>query len=78
MSRFYKDLHDRELLSQATAALSELISRNLIDVFLPEVQAPSGMSFPRRLASVSVQNGRLAVQLEKEFFAPGAQSASAS
>lgn len=77
-SRFYRDLHDRELLSQATSALNELIARNLIDVFLPEAQASSEVTFPRRVATVAVKDGRLFVQLEKEFFASEAQGASAS
>jgi hypothetical protein len=35
MSRYYRDLHDRELLSQAESILAELTRRHLLDVRVP-------------------------------------------
>lgn len=32
MTRYYRDLHDRELLSQAESLLSELHRRSLLDI----------------------------------------------
>lgn len=73
MSRFYSELHDRELILQAATILSEVQRRNLIEVFLPaadrsaeEVSAPS--PFPRRLASVSAGTGKLSLVVEEDFF----------
>ncbi len=73
MSHFYKGLHDRELLSQAEMILRELQRRALLDVFLPQADAQEhetaqGIVFPRRLASVWVENGKLALLVEQSFF----------
>ena len=73
MSYFYKELHDRELLKQAELILRELQQRALIDVFLPPVdtgvqETAQGIVFPRRLAAVSVENGKLALSVEQSFF----------
>jgi hypothetical protein len=35
MSRYYRELHDRELLSQAESMLNELHRRRLLDVRVP-------------------------------------------
>jgi hypothetical protein len=35
MTRYYRDLHDRELLSQAESMLSELHRRRLLDIRVP-------------------------------------------
>ncbi|HWF46909.1 MAG TPA: hypothetical protein VG168_07890 [Bryobacteraceae bacterium] len=67
MSRYYRELHDRELLIQAELILREVSQRKLIDVFLPEEAAP-GNVFPRRVASATVENGRLAIKVEGHFF----------
>lgn len=73
MSRFYRELHDRELLAQAENTLGELQRRSLVDVIIPLVDAgeeerASGITFPRRFSSISVQQGRLVVNVEKDFF----------
>jgi len=71
MSRYYRDLHDRELISQAATVLREVHERKLLDVFLPPdacVEGEDDDIFPRRLASVSIKNGRLALQVEQRFF----------
>ena len=68
MSRFYKELHNRELLAQAVLLLQELSDRKMVDVFLPDDQTRGQTVFPRRLASVSVQNNKLALSIETEFF----------
>ena len=70
MSLFYKELHDRELLSQAASILKELESRRMVDVFLPDDQPANAIVFPRRLASISVLNNRLALLVESDFFNP--------
>ncbi|HEX4808078.1 MAG TPA: hypothetical protein VH325_04065 [Bryobacteraceae bacterium] len=67
MSRYYRELHDRELLVQAELILQEIGRRKLIDVFLPEEPTPDD-AFPRRVASAKVENGRLAIQVENHFF----------
>ena len=73
MSRFYRELHDRELLAQAENTLGELQRRSLVDVMLPAADASdeeqSGpMVFPRRFSSVQVEHGRLIVTVERSFF----------
>jgi hypothetical protein len=73
MSHFYRELHDRELLNQAEAILQEIQRRALIDVFLPrdnagENETDLGVVFPRRLASITVESGKLALWVERNFF----------
>lgn len=71
MSRYYRDLHDRELLSQAASVLHEVQERKLIDVVLPaDARMPDEDSsvFPRRLTSISIINGRLSLAVEQRFF----------
>ncbi|HEX4168504.1 MAG TPA: hypothetical protein VHZ55_23830 [Bryobacteraceae bacterium] len=71
MSRFYRELHDRELLLQAAAILQEVQDRKLLDVMLPpdarNENEDTGI-FPRRLASVSVHKERLKLAVERQFF----------
>ena len=74
MSRFYQELHDRELLLQAEEILRELQRRQLIDVFLASSDAAEeerlrDIIFPRRLSSMHVENGRLLLSVERSFFA---------
>ncbi len=71
MSRFYRDLHDRELLAQASSILQEVQERKLLDVILPSdasMADEDSAIFPRRLASVSVHQGRLCLMVEQRFF----------
>ena len=73
MSRYYAELHDRELLIQAETILAEVHRRNLIEVFLPPVdcspeEAEKNLAFPRRLASVSSLRGKLKLMVESDFF----------
>ena len=71
MSRFYRELHDRELLIQATAILQEVQDRKLLDVLLPTDAREADEDtqiFARRLASVSVHNGRMQLVVEQRFF----------
>ncbi|MDQ2841864.1 MAG: hypothetical protein M3Y72_12675 [Acidobacteriota bacterium] len=80
MSRFYRDLHDRELLAQAASVLQEAQDRKLVDVLLPpDALAPDDNNaiFPRRLASISVHSGRLQLAVEKRFFQKSKSLASA-
>ena len=73
MSRFYRELHDRELLLQAAAILQEVHERRLLDVFLPpeaRAQGEDTQVFPRRLATIQVKNERLQLLVEKFFFQP--------
>lgn len=79
MSRFYAELHDRELILQAATILMEVQRRNLIEVFLPvgdrtAEEAASSTPFPRRLASVAAGNGKLALVVEEDFFAGQARA----
>ena len=68
MSRYYRELHDRELLVQAELVLREIARRQLVDVFLPDESRPDDNVFPRRMASANVENGRLAITVESHFF----------
>lgn len=73
MSHFYRELHDRELLNQAEAILQEIQRRALVDVILPrddaqEHETNRSIIFPRRLAGVAVENGKLALWVERSFF----------
>jgi hypothetical protein len=73
MSHFYRELHDRELLSQAEAILQEIQRRALVDIILPydhagEHETDRGIIFPRRLAGVAVENGKLSLWVERSFF----------
>lgn len=70
MSRYYRDLHDRELLTQAALVLKEVQERQLLDVLLPaDVRTdPDDEVFPRRVASFSISSGRLSLQVERRFF----------
>jgi hypothetical protein len=71
MSRFYRELHDRELVAQAAMILNEVADRKLLDVQLPpDAQMPDEDTsvFPRRLASVSMRNNRLTLAVEPRFF----------
>jgi hypothetical protein len=74
MSRYYRELHDRELLAQAAIVLREVQDRKLLDVYLPpDAQMPGEDTavFPRRLAGVSVNKGRLTLAVEPRFFKGG-------
>ena len=68
MSRFYKELHNRELLAQASLVLQELMDRRMVDLFLPDDITNGQRVFPRRLASVSIQASRLILSVEADFF----------
>ena len=71
MSRFYRDLHDRELLIQASSILQEVQDRKLLDVILPSdasMADEDSAIFPRRLASVSIHAERLCLMVERRFF----------
>ncbi len=73
MSRFYQELHDRELLVQAAITVSELQRRGLVDVLIPDAdknafEKQQSAAFPRRLANVSNENGRLMLIVEESFF----------
>ena len=76
MSHFYQELHNRELLSHALLVLRELEDRRMIDVFLPDDIVKGAVRFPRRLASISVENNRLALRVEADFFRKAATPAS--
>lgn len=73
MSRFYHELHDRELLVQAAITVSELQRRGLVDVLIPDVdknafEKQQATAFPRRLANVCNENRRLVLMIEESFF----------
>ncbi len=50
--------------------LQEVQERKLLDIFLPSDARAEGEDdvFPRRLASVAVNNKRLALVVERRFF----------
>lgn len=83
MSRFYAELHDRELLAQAETILAEVQRRSLIEVFLPAADASSqeaeaGTVFPRRLTSIFVAGGKLRMLVENNFFRSNSAQATGS
>ena len=79
MSRYYRDLHARELLSQAEQILLEVNRRRLIEVYVRSDSTDSGMGpgnempdgFPRDLAAVSVNHGRLTLVVDESFVRSG-------
>ena len=71
MSRFHRELHDRELLVQAAAILQEVQERKLLDIFLPADALNAGEDnsvFPRRMAGIMVNKDRLHLMVERQFF----------
>jgi len=74
MSRFYQDLHDRELLIQGEMILEEIRRRKLLEVLLlsdgEEQQQPRDIVFPRRLSAITIERGKLMLSVERSFFSP--------
>ncbi|MFL6417661.1 MAG: hypothetical protein ACJ74Y_18570 [Bryobacteraceae bacterium] len=74
MSHFYRDLHDRELLQQGEQILREIDRRKLLEVLLlndnEEHQETRDLVFPRRLASIVIEKGKLMLSVERSFFRP--------
>ena len=74
MSHFYRELHDRELLLQGEQILREIERRKMLEVLLlsddEERQETRDVVFPRRLASITIENGKLMLSVERSFFRP--------
>ena len=74
MSHFYRELHDRELLQQGEQILREIERRKLVEVLLlsddEEHQERRDAVFPRRLASITIEKGKLMLSVERSFFRP--------
>src|SRR5436309_51570 len=74
MSHFYRELHDRELLLQGEQILREIDRRKLLEVLLltddEEHQETRDLVFPRRLASITIEKGKLMLSVERSFFRP--------
>lgn len=74
MSRFYQDLHDRELLIQGELILREIQKRKLLEVLLlnesEEQQQGRDVVFPRRLAGITIERSKLMLFVERSFFRP--------
>jgi len=74
MSHFYRELHDRELLLQGEQILREIERRKMLEVLLlsddEEHQETRDVVFPRRLASITIENGKLMLSVERSFFRP--------
>jgi hypothetical protein len=72
MSHFYRELHDRELLLQGEQILREIDRRKLLEVLLTtedeEHQETRDLVFPRRLASIGIEKGKLMLSVEQSFF----------
>jgi hypothetical protein len=74
MSHFYRELHDRELLLQGEQILREIDRRKMLEVVLlsddEEHQETRDLVFPRRLASITIEKGKLVLSVERSFFRP--------
>ena len=71
MSHFYRELHDRELLTQGEMILRELQRRRLLEVFLSQtdlVENAPDLVFPRQFSFIGVEDGKLNLRLEDSFF----------
>jgi len=68
MSRYYNDLHDRELLNQAESVLTELHRRRLLDVRVPYGKAGDESGLVRCPVDSVVRNGTvLSVIVDRTF-----------
>lgn len=69
MSRYYRELHDRELLAQAESILMELGRRRLIDVAVPckDRQGVGESTIRCTPVSVTKADQRLTLNLDRRF-----------
>lgn len=71
MSQYYRDLHDRELLSQAESILFELNRRRLIEVRVPCNGPSDGENQVRCSLDSTVREGnRLSLVVNRRFERP--------
>jgi hypothetical protein len=68
MFRYYRDLHDRELLSQAESIIAELSRRQLVEIRVPCDSSPGeDDSVPCSVDSVVRNGSRLSVLVDQRF-----------
>jgi hypothetical protein len=68
MSKYYRDLHDRELLNQAESVLTELHRRRLLDVRVPCEPSQSQPGLVRCPVDSVVRNGTvLSIVVDRSF-----------
>jgi hypothetical protein len=73
MSRYYRDLHDRELLNQAELLLAELHRRRLLDIRVPQQTGIGETEFIRCPVHSVVKNGTVLSIVADRTFEPTAQ-----
>jgi hypothetical protein len=67
-ARYYRDLHDRELLNQAEALFAELKRRNLLEVRVPcYVSAEEDDLVSCSVYSAERQGGALSLLINRRF-----------
>ena len=67
MTRYYQDLHDRELISQAEGLLNELHRRRLLDVRVPYDNAAKDQTVRCPVDSVVRSGNVLCVVVDRNF-----------
>jgi hypothetical protein len=68
MFRYYRELHDRELLSQAESIIAELSRRQLMEIRVPCDSSPGeDDSVPCSVDSVVRNGSRLSVLVDQKF-----------
>jgi hypothetical protein len=68
MFRYYRELHDRELLSQAESIIAELSRRQLMEIRVPCDSSPGeDDSVPCSVGSVVRNGSRLSVLVDQKF-----------
>jgi hypothetical protein len=68
MSQYYRDLHDRELLTQAESILTELHRRRLLDVRVPDGVEANGNELVRCPVDGVIRNGSvLSILVDRKF-----------
>jgi hypothetical protein len=71
MFRYYRELHDRELLSQAESIIAELSRRQLVEIRVPCDSSPGeDDSVPCSVDSVVRNGSRLSVLVDQKFERP--------
>ena len=71
MTLYYRELHDRELLSQAESILQELTRRRLVEVNVPCGEDATEPHWIRcSLDSATRADGRLSIVVDRQFERP--------
>ncbi len=73
MTKYYQELHDRELLNQAESLLRELHRRRLLDIRVPQQPGTVQPELMRCPVHSVVKNGTVLSIIADQTFEPAAQ-----